>query len=194
MRGSLFGPVRTALATVALLALVAAPARADDFVLDPDHSSVSFMIDHLGLTSIHGRFNAVAGDFVIDKANPGKSSFTLTLKTESIDTNNAKRDAHLRSPDFFNAKQYPQITFKSTAVKPAAGGYDVTGDFTMNGKTKSISFTLKGGKTLEFPKGTQRIGFTTFLTVRRGDFGVGKAGFLGDEVQVAVGFEGTQKK
>jgi polyisoprenoid-binding protein YceI len=154
----------------------------------------AFKISHLGLSWIHGRFNEVSGNFTIDKDDASKGAFELTLKAESIDTNNKKRDDHLRSPDFFNVKQFPTITFKSTMVKPAEGGFEVTGDLTMHGETKPITFTLKGGKEAEFPKGVQRTGFSTELTLKRSEFGINKfAGALGEEVQIAVSFEGTKK-
>jgi polyisoprenoid-binding protein YceI len=84
------------------------------------------MTSHLGLTQIHGRFNEFSGSFKIDKDNPAKSSFALSIKVASVDTNNKKRDGHLRSPDFFDVKQYPLLTFQSTGAKAVAGGDEVT--------------------------------------------------------------------
>src|SRR5262249_12086095 len=148
-------------------------------------------------SSIPGRFNQLSGDFSIDPDDPNKCSFTMNINTESVDTNNPKRDAHLRSPDFFNAKQFPVISFKSTGVKAVANGYEVTGDLTMHGVTKPISVVLTGGRKAEFPPGVPRTGFSTDLTLKRSDFGVGAekfAGALGDDVSIAVSFEGTKKK
>lgn len=169
--------------------------RADDYGIDAVHSGISFQISHLGLSYIHGRFNDFSGSFTIDTADPAKSSFSLAIKTESIDTNNSKRDDHLKSPDFFNAKQFPAISFTSTSVKPAEGGYEVTGDLTLHGVTKPVTFTLKGGAAAEFPKGVSRTGFSTGqIVIKRSDFGVGKPmPVLGDEVYVSIGFEGTKK-
>jgi polyisoprenoid-binding protein YceI len=182
-----------AVLALALIA-VAAQAHADDFTVDDAHSSVGFKIQHLGLSWIQGRFNEVAGNFTINKDDASKSLFSLTLKAESIDTNNKNRDNHLRSPDFFNAKQYATINFKSTSVKAVDGGYDVKGDLTMHGETKPISFTLKGGKEAEFPKGAHRTGFSTELTLKRSEFGMDKMlNAIGDEVQIAVSFEGVKK-
>ncbi len=179
---------------LALLGLGLAQASADTYAVDPAHSSVSFKIQHLGLTWVHGRFNEFGGGFDLDNSDTSKSSFNLTIKTASVDTNNAKRDGHLRSPDFFNATQNPAIAFKSTAVKVVAGGYRVSGDLTMNGVTKAIAFTLEGGKTAEFPKGVARIGFAADLTLKRSEFGMSKmVGPLGDEVQVSIGVEGVKK-
>ena len=171
----------------------AVSARADDYVMDAMHSSVSFKISHLGLSWIHGRFNDFAGGFTID-ADAGKCAFAMTLKATSIDTNNQKRDDHLRSPDFFNVKQFPAITFKSTSVKAVKEGYQVTGDFTLHGVTKPLTFNLLGGRKAEFPKGVQRTGYSTELILKRSEFGMDKFGeALGDEVYVAISFEGTKK-
>ena len=134
---------------------VALTAGATDYVVDPAHSSATFKIAHLGLSSIHGRFNEISGEFAIP-AEPARPVFTFVAKTGSVDTNNAKRDEHLRSPDFFNAKQFPVVKFQSTMVTPSKTGYRVTGDLTMHGVTKSVSFDLVGGKTAEFPAGVQR--------------------------------------
>ena len=136
-----------------------------------------------------------AGDFRLDAGDPGKSSFKLNIKSQSVDTNNTGRDNHLRSPDFFNVKQFPTISFGSTNVKSVEGGYEVTGDLTMHGETKPVTFTLKGGKTAEFPKGVQRTGYSTDLVLKRSDFGVGRPmAALGDEVFISISFEATKKK
>jgi polyisoprenoid-binding protein YceI len=133
----------------------------------------------------------VTGTFTID---PAKTSFNLAIKTESIDTDNGKRDEHLKSPDFFNAKQFPEISFKSTSVKPVKDGYEVTGDLTLHGVTKSVTFSLMGGRTAELPKGVQRTGFSSELVVKRSDYGMDKfKEAIGDEVFISLSFEGTKK-
>jgi polyisoprenoid-binding protein YceI len=179
--------------TVAIVVLNAVSVRAgDEFAIDPVHSSVYFKIAHLDIANVFGRFNQFSGTFTVDD-DASKCAFNMSIKTESVDTNNAGRDTHLKSPDFFNAKQFPAIEFKSTAVKAGKGGYEVTGDLTMHGVTKSITFTLTGGKKLEL-KGKTRTGFSTDLVLKRADFGVGAAGpALGDDVHVAISFEGQKK-
>jgi polyisoprenoid-binding protein YceI len=180
--------------SLASLGLLAGLAGAADYTIDDAHSSLSFKVSHLGLSEIHGRFGEFSGTFSIDKEDPSKSAFALTIKTESVDTNNKKRDDHLRSPDFFNVKQFPAITFKSTEVKAVDGGLLVTGDLTMHGKTNSIHFTLKGGKQVEFPPKTKRTGYSTELTLKRSDYGMDKmTNAIGDEVPVTISFEGVQK-
>jgi polyisoprenoid-binding protein YceI len=189
--------MRKRLLLLVALAVAAGPARAwaaDTYAVDPVHSSFSFSVSHLGISDVHGRFNDVSGTFTLDTDAPAKSSFTLTIQVASIDTAVKKRDDHLRSPDFFDAKKYPTMTFKSTAVKAVAGGYQVTGDLTLHGVTKSVTFTLKGGKTAEFPKGMKRIGFTTALTIKRSDFGMKTMiPAVGDEVRITIGMEGVKK-
>src|SRR5262249_11112345 len=109
-------------------------------------------------------------------------------------TNNKKRDEHLRSPDFLNAKQFPGIAFKSTAVKPIQDGFEVTGDLTLHGVTKSITFPLKGGAKAAFPKGSLRTGYSTELLLKRSAFGMDKMlQAVGDDVYVAISFEGVKK-
>ncbi len=184
-----------AMAATAVLGLGMA-ATGDDYTIDPVHSSVTFQVSHLDLAWLNGRFNEFSGTFSLDPSDPSKSSFKMTINPESVDTNNTKRDGHLRSPDFFNTKQFPTVSFSSTAVKPIEGGYQVTGDLDLHGVTKPITFTLKGGKIAQF-MGGQRTGFTTQFVLKRSEFGVGNPKFakmLGDDIWVAVGFEGAKAK
>lgn len=190
--------MRTRFSQMALVAFTVVglgmAATADDYTIDAVHSGVTFQISHLGLSWIHGRFDRFAGDFTIDNSDATRSSFTLNIRPESVDTNNSKRDDHLRSPDFFNVKQFPTISFASTSVKPIEGGYEVTGNLTLHGTTKPLVFTLKGGRSAEFPKGHQRTGYSTELVLKRSDFGIDKfREMLGDDVYVAISFEGVKK-
>jgi polyisoprenoid-binding protein YceI len=173
----------------------AATQAADTYTVDPVHSSISFMISHAGISNIHGRFNDFSGKITIDKDDPAKSSFALSIPVESIDTNNVKRDEHLRAPDYFNVKQFPTLSFQSTKVKAVDGGFEVSGDLTMHGVTKPVSFTLKGGdKVVEFPKGTQRVGLVSDFSIRRSEFGVDtEPKALGDEISIIVGIEAAKK-
>ncbi len=167
---------------------------AETYKVDLVHSSISFMISHAGISDIHGRFNDFGGTITIDAADPAKSTFLLTIPVESIDTNNVKRDEHLRAPDYFNVKQFPTMTFQSTKVKGIEGGFEVTGDLTLHGVTKPLTLKLKGGdKVVEFPKGTKRIGLVSAFTIRRSDFGVtAEPKNLGDEIPILVGIEAAQ--
>src|SRR6185436_14553469 len=116
-----------AAAVLAVTVLTTTVRAAETYSVDPVHSSVSFGISHADISNIHGRFNDFSGTFVIDKDDPGKSSFALDIKVESVDTTNAKRDEHLRAPDYFIVSQFPPLSFKSTNVKATDAGYAVTG-------------------------------------------------------------------
>ncbi len=178
-----------------LIGAIAMPASAaDEYAYDLVHSSVSFKARHLGISWIHGRFNEVEGKFSLDREDPTKSTFELTIKVDSVDTANAARDEHLRQPDYFDTKQFPTITFRSTKVKAIDGGYEVAGDFTMHGTTKNITLTLTGGKEHDF-KGTKRVAFSTELSLKRSDFGFDKRaiGPIGDEALIIIDCEGVKK-
>jgi polyisoprenoid-binding protein YceI len=182
--------------TVSSAVLAGRPAvAADNYTYDPVHSSISFKVRHLDISYVHGRFNEASGKFTIDRDDPSKSSFELTIKAESVDSGNKGRDDHLRAADFFDAKQFPTLTFKSTAVKAARGGYEVTGDFTMHGKTQKITLVLEGGKEAE-AMGMKRIGFSTELVIKRSDYAMEKkmiGTMLADDVKVYIDLEGIKK-
>ena len=189
--------VSACLATAALAFAFAAArpaAAADDYAFDMVHSSVSFKARHLDISWIHGRFNDVEGKFSLDRQHPEKSKFELSIKVDSIDTANKARDEHLRQPDYFDSKQFPTIDFKSTSVKAVPHGYEVTGDFTMHGKTKKITLTLKGGQEKEW-MGSKRVGFATELSLKRSDFGFDpkNIGLIGDEAIILIDCEGVRK-
>ena len=112
---------------------------ADTYKVDPVHSSLIFSMKHFGVTDFYGRFKEISGTVTFDAADPSKSSVELTVPVESIDTQNEKRDQHLKSPDFFNAKQFPTITFKSTKVEGSGDNYKISGDLTIHGVTKPIT-------------------------------------------------------
>ena len=177
----------------AMVATNESPA-ADVYTYDQVHSSVGFKARHLDISWIHGRFNEVEGKFSIDREDPSKSTFTLTIKADSVDTANKARDEHLRQPDYFDTKQFPTIEFKSTSTKVVKGGYEVTGDFTMHGKTKKITIVLEGGKEHDF-KGTKRVAFSTELSLKRSDFGFDKRaiGAIGDKALIFIDCEGVRK-
>jgi polyisoprenoid-binding protein YceI len=182
-----------ALVTVSVM-MFASGAQADEYVVDSAHAAVTFKVSHIGLSWTHGRFKDISGSFVIDPAKPAASEFEIIASANSLDTDNAKRDEHLRSPDFFNTKQFPKLSFKSTAVRAVRGGYEVTGDLTLHGQKKSITVLMTGGRTAEFPKGVHRIGYSADFKIKRSDFGMDKmAEAIGDEVVVSVSFEGTKQ-
>ncbi|MFN9717342.1 MAG: YceI family protein [Planctomycetota bacterium] len=167
---------------------------ADVYDYDAVHSSVSFKARHLDISWIHGRFNDVSGQFSIDRQDPSRSAFSLTIKADSVDTANPARDEHLRQPDYFDTKQFPTIEFRSTSVKVIDGGYEVTGDFTMHGTTKKITFNLMGGREI-VSRDVKRVGFSTELTWKRSAFNFDKTaiGPIGDEAIIIIDCEGMRK-
>lgn len=187
--------VFTQLVIFSLGAVSTVASAADDYTYDAVHSSVSFKARHLDISWIHGRFNEVDGKATIDREDPTKCKFELVIKADSIDTANKARDEHLRQPDYFDAKQFPTLNFKSTSVKAVKGGYEVTGDFTMHGKTKRITITLEGGQKESDFKGVKRLGFSTQFPLKRSDFDFDKQniGLIGDEAIILIDFEVMRK-
>jgi polyisoprenoid-binding protein YceI len=166
----------------------------EQYKVDPVHSSVVFRVNHAGLASFYGRFNSIDGTFAYHESDASQIAFDIAIQAQSVDSNNANRDNHLRSADFFNAAEFPTITFKSTGVRKAGdAAFDVTGDLTMRGVTKSITarLDLVGRKEM---RGQKKAGFDGEFTINRHDFNVsyGK-GALGDDVKVMFGLEGDLK-
>ena len=179
---------------VASLGMGTLAIAADSFQVDTVHSSVLFRVKHMNVSQAYGRFNDVAGKFLVDESDPTKSVFDLTINAESIDTANSKRDLHLKGPDFFNAKQFPTITFKSKTVAKSAGGYDVSGDLTLHGVTKPVTFKLAVTGSGKGMRGEALSGVEASTVLKRSDFGMGyMVGPIGDEVQVTASLEGGRK-
>ncbi|OEU85230.1 polyisoprenoid-binding protein [Streptomyces abyssalis] len=144
-----------------------------EYALDPTHTRIGFVARHAMVTKVRGAFNDFTGTANIDGDNPERSSVELVIKAESIDTRNPDRDAHLRSNDFLKMDEHPEITFRSTGVRPnGENEFDVTGDLTIKGVTRSVTvpFTFEGQATDPF--GNSRIGLEGATTINRQDFGV----------------------
>lgn len=183
---------------VALLASLAAAARADDYTVDNSHTAVIFSVKHVNFSYTFGRFNKVSGKYTLDPAKPENSKFEVTIAVDSIDTNNPDRDGHLKNADFFNAPEFPLITFKSTKVVPKKEGetdiLEVTGDMTMHGVTKPVTFKLEkvGEGQGPGPMG-YRSGFVCAAKLKRSDFGMNKVlDMVGDDVAINISFEGLR--
>ena len=169
---------------------------AETYKADPVHSTSVFRIKHANAAYFWGRFNEPMGTFTIDEADPTKSTFSVELTVDKVDTNNDKRNAHLKSPDFFNARQYPKITFKSTSVKKGQGEnmLEVSGDLTMHGVTKPITVQVELTGKGEFPPTVKRAGVEANFVVKTSDFEIkGMPGALSDEVKVVVSLEGIKQ-
>ena len=180
---------------VALIsAFVLCANAADTFKLDSVHSFVLFSVQHLGIANTYGRFNDISGTVVFDKDNPSKSSVELSVPVASLDTHNSIRDLSLKSPDFFDAKQFPTMTFKSTKVEGSGNTLKVSGDLTIHGVTKPLTVDFKKGGEGKGVFGEMRGGGETHFTIRRSDFGMNfQQGAVGDEVNIILSLEGIKK-
>jgi polyisoprenoid-binding protein YceI len=176
-------------------------ASAANFTIDPAHSSVGFSIRHM-VSKVNGIFKDFSGTFSFDAKKPTDSVVNFTIQTASVDTQNEKRDAHLKTPDFFDTAKFPTMTFKSTKIVTAGKDkYKVTGDFTLHGVTKPETFVVEFGGAVKDPWGNNRVGFTATDTIKRKDFGIVwnktlDAGslMLGDDVAITVQVEATEDK
>ncbi len=186
---------RFALTALLAFALPVAANAADTYAIDPVHSALIFKAHHLGAGFTYGMFTDMSGTIVHDAANPAASSIDLTVKVDSLTTHEGKRDQHLKSPDFFNAKQFPTITFKSKSVsKVDDKTMNVVGDLTMHGVTKSVTAKVTHTGTGKNPQGTQIIGFETSFPVKRSDFGITYwLPQIDDEVPLIISLEGSKK-
>jgi polyisoprenoid-binding protein YceI len=177
----------------ALAALTtAASARAESYTVDSVHSSVLFRIKHMNTSNAWGRFNDIQGTADLDGAKP---ALNVTLKVDSIDTANQKRDEHLEGPDFFSAKQFPTIEFKSTKVtKVDDTHYDVEGTLTLHGVNKPISVKLEKTGSGRTPMTGPIVGYATEFKIKRSDYGMKlMIGPLGDDVLLIVALECAAK-
>ena len=168
------------------------------YKIDKAHSEATFQVRYL-LTKVRGRFSDFDGTIQFDEANPEKSTIDVIIQAASIDTNEADRDKHLRSGDFFAVDEFSSITFKSKRItKRGADTYDMVGDLTMHGVTKEMTLPVTHLGAGKDPWGRDKIGFETEVTLNRKDFGLSwntaleTGGFLiGDDVKVSVSVQGV---
>jgi polyisoprenoid-binding protein YceI len=176
------------------LAFALCASGADTYKVDPVHSSVVFSIKHFGVTDFYGDFKQISGTVTFDAADPSKSSVELTVPVESLDSRNEKRDQHLKSPDFFNAKQFPALTFKSNKIERTGDSYKVSGDLTIHGVTKPITVDFKKGADGKGGQGETRGGGETRFTIKRSDYDMKfMTGPLGDDVNIILSLEGVKQ-
>lgn len=188
---------RSATVAPAIASSILAAPQADEhtYSVDTVHSSVVFRIDHSGIAPFYGVFNEFSGTYQFDPDNPEKASFEITVKADSVDTRNEGRDNHVKSADFFNVTEYPEMTFKSTSVKASGKNLKVTGDLTFHGQTKPVNVDMIYMGKSEGRRGV-KTGFDVQFTFKRSEFGVDHyvaEGGLGDEIKMLIGLEGAKQ-
>jgi len=200
--------MQTVAATLAIAALAGslsiartaptARAAAETYTVDNTHSAVTFHTKHVGISETYGRFDKLGdtSQVVID-ADPAKSSILLIVEAESVNTNSPDRDKHVRSGDFFNAKEFPEIVFESRKIEAAGKDWKVTGDLTFHGVTKSVTTVAHQVGKGEF-HGDQLVGLVAEFTIDMNDYGIEflkqNPNAVGPEVHVTVSLECHKKK
>ncbi|MGM0576725.1 MAG: YceI family protein [Myxococcota bacterium] len=185
-------------ALMVLGTLVVAPASAsaaEKYETDPAHTFLLFRAKHLGAGYAFGQFLEVSGEFTYDEDDVSKSKVEFEAKADSVFTNNKKRDDHLKSPDFLNARQFPVVSFESKKVEAAGDDeYSVTGDLKLHGVTKEITITVEMTGTGKSPQGNFHRGFLTEFTIDRTDFGMEKLpGAVGNDIRITLAAEGIRQ-
>ena len=192
--------IRKAMVAVSMFVMMLAGAAqvraADTYKIDPVHATVIYRISHFNVGNAYGRFNEPTGSVTVDNEDPSKSVFEFSVQVDKVDTANPKRDAHLKSPDFFNAKQFPTIDFKSTKVaKKGDNQFELTGDLTLHGVTKPITFVItKTGEGQHPQRKVPMTGWEAHVDLKRSDFGInGLQGAIGDDVNLTISFEALKQ-
>ncbi|HYO59592.1 YceI family protein [Archangium sp.] len=191
--------MKLSLKPVVATLVLAAPsfAFAAEYVVDSGHSNAQFSVKHMMVSNVRGSFSKVTGKAVIDEKDITKSTVEATIDTATVNTNEPKRDEHLRSADFFDTAKYPNITFKSTKVEKAGANLKVSGDLTMHGVTKPVVLDVEGFNTeSKDPWGNIKRGGVATTKINRKDFGLGWNSVLetggvavGEEVAITIDLE-----
>lgn len=185
--------LRRFLTILALLAGTVDRAQAQaEYEIDSAQTSLVFAISHFNLSYTYGRFDKVAGEFTLD--GDVADSFRFTIDAASIDTNQEERDKHLRSPDFLDAKQFPEIRFESTRIDRADDDFNVVGNLTILGTTREITIPVRLVGIGKGPFGKDRAGFFAKFTIKRSDFGMNNMlPEVGNNIAITFSFEGIKK-
>ena len=179
------------------LSLLALPGLfADEYKIDGSHSKAGFAVKHLMVSTVRGDFSKVSGTIVYDEKNPAATKVNATIDVTAVNTNEPKRDEHLKGPDFFEVENHPKLTFTSTSVEPKGDDYVVTGDLSIKGTTKSVVLDLEFNGVHPDPWGGTRAGFSAETEISRKEFGVdfeipmdGGGVVVGDKIKVLLEVE-----
>ncbi|MCB1049025.1 MAG: YceI family protein [Acidobacteria bacterium] len=184
---------------ISTVILAAEPPKAGTYSVDPAHSKVGFEVSHLVIATVEGHFSDYVGQITIGDSFE-KSQFEATVQTGSVYTDQADRDKHLRSGDFFDAEKFPTMTFKSTGIKGSPENFEIMGDLTIKGTTKPVVFKAKYTGTVVDPWGNTKAAFRASTDVNRHDFGLSwskmiEAGpVVGDTVTIELRIEAKLEK
>jgi polyisoprenoid-binding protein YceI len=173
-----------------------ANAQTSTWAIDPNHSGVSFVVVHLGVSKVRGSFNGVHGTVVLDEKDITKSTVSATIDTTTVTTGVSARDTDLKSPRFFDIAKYPTMTFKSISLSKSGGKLTLTGDLTLDNVTKSITLDLDGPTPPQVAQGKTVSGFSASGTLSRSNFSFAPAiapPMVGDEVKFTIDVEIDKK-
>jgi polyisoprenoid-binding protein YceI len=152
---------------------VSAPATTKaTWKIDTAHTHAEFAVRHLMISTVKGRFADVQGVVHSDESDLAKSDVDLTISVASIDTREPQRDAHLRSADFFDAENFPQITFRSTRIEGPGDSFKIVGDLTIRGTTREVVLDVTSEGRAKDPWGGERAGFSATTKIKRSEFGL----------------------
>jgi polyisoprenoid-binding protein YceI len=187
---------RKSLAVAGIAALLAATAcaTAGTYQIDPNHSTAQFVVRHLGISNVQGDFTKVSGTVVLDDQDISKSTVTATIDVSSVDTRVQARDNDLKSANFFDVAKYPTMTFASTKIwSTGNGAAKITGNLTIHGVTKEVTFDVSGPTAAINAMGGMRRGVEATTKISRKDFGItADAGLIGDEISITIDAEMVQ--
>ena len=161
--------------------------------IDPAHTQAEFSVKHLMIATVRGHFGNVTGTVSMQNDDPMTASVKVSIDAKSIDTRDEKRDAHLRSPDFFNVEQYPTLEFRSTRVERGGNGLLVLGDLTIAGVTKPVTLDVEDEGRARDPWGNEKAAFRATTKIKRSDYGLTwnvalEAGgvLVGDDIKISI--------
>ncbi|MFI1507247.1 YceI family protein [Streptomyces sp. NPDC020597] len=172
---SIFGRKNTDDSAAAAVATVSPELAAltGAYTIDPSHSTIGFVARHAMVTNVKGKFNDFSGSLQLDGSDPSRSTASIDVSMDSIDTGSADRDGHLKSADFFKTDEFPAMTFRSTGVESAGGDdYRVTGDLSILGVTKPLTIDLEFNGAAKDPFGNERVGFEGKAEILRSAWGL----------------------
>ena len=184
--------------TIVLLSAFAAVAQAQQFDIDPVHSSATFKVKHMLVSTVVGRFSEVSGTITYDDKDPSKSSVTASIKTASVNTDNGGRDGDLKN-NYFEVQKYPEMTFKSTKVEKRGDQWVASGPLTIKDVTKNVEIPFEL-TIADMPRGGKGLGASGTFKVNRNDYHVAKSGIVdngatvGNEITVELNIEAHPPK